>query len=120
MRQRGRKSQAQLATSSADITGKPAKLKAPEHLNEAEGGIFTQVIDAVEPAHFSPVDAPLVAIYSQAVAVTQRPARDEAWERAVKLVATLGTRLRLTPQSRYDARAAARHQGTPMPRPWEI
>ena len=42
-----------------------------------------------------------------------------AWVESTKLIATLATRLRLTPHSRIDARAASRLQ-TPMKLPWEF
>jgi hypothetical protein len=43
------------------------------------------------------------------------------WDRSTKLMATLATRLRIAPQSRYDAKTAARRAGATvtMTPPWE-
>jgi hypothetical protein len=109
-----------------NVTGKPDKLLPPKTLTAAERAVFLALVDVVATDHFTPADLPLLTAYCQAVAIVQQgqPADDlikfGLWERAAKLAATLATRLRISPQSRYDARAAARHQqGSKLPFPWE-
>ncbi len=124
MRQRGRRSASDLAILPA-VSGTPARLEPPEHLTEAERKVFLALVDAVDPKHFARADLPLLATYCQATVITQETAHEPSnfatWEKAAKLQAVLATRLRLAPQARFDARAAARHQKERTgPQPWEI
>ena len=48
------------------------------------------------------------------------PSKIMLWEKAVRMQATLATRLRLSPQSRVDPKTVGRLQVSHGPRPWEI
>ena len=41
------------------------------------------------------------------------------WEAAVRLQISLATKLRITPQSRYDPKTIARNEPSDGPAPWE-
>jgi hypothetical protein len=43
-----------------------------------------------------------------------------AWEKAARVQAMLATKLRLSPQTRLDAKTAKRHEQPPRPHTWEI
>jgi hypothetical protein len=97
---------------------------------------FEAIVSTVEPEHFKPVDVPLIAQLATARVLLDRAdveleragavvdGRPSPWltvrVKELRAVITLSTRLRLTPQSRYDARAAARSHVYTGPRPWEI
>ena len=72
--------------------------------------------------HLKPADAPLLASLAQAIILSRRLARDPAkvaeWEKAIRTQAMLSTKLRMTPQSRVDARGAGRQQQSPGSDPW--
>jgi hypothetical protein len=79
-----------------------------------------KVLGSVSPLHFVQGDVPLIIAYCEAIVIERWAANlmgDEntdtlqalkAWEKATRLVATLATQLRLSPQSRMHARTAAR------------
>jgi hypothetical protein len=104
MRQRGRKSAANLAT--LRLNGKPPRLNPPPYLSDGEQSLFTELIDACGPTHFRLSDLPLLVSYVQATLIARGAAHDPdkitIWEKAVRMQATLATRLRLAPQSRID------------------
>ena len=87
--------------------------------------LFVELINACSPQHFVQSDLPLLVSYVQATLLARSMARDPekiaVWEKAVRMQATLATRLRLAPQARTDpksiARQAARRLGPP---PWEV
>jgi hypothetical protein len=121
MRQRGRKS-ADLAVLNVD--GSPPRLEPPADLREDERTLFTELIDATDTRHFRPTDLPLLTSFIQATLLARSTARNpnkiNVWERAVRVQATLATRLRLSPQSRTDPKTIGRQQARPFKRPWEI
>lgn len=122
MRQRGRKSAANVVTLMS-VTGRPPRLSPPRYLNKAERAIFVELIGACDARHFVESDLPLLASYSQATRMARAAARDPSkvglWERAVRVQATLATRLRLAPQSRTDPQTVGRRQVRRGPPPWE-
>lgn len=123
MRQRGRKSAANLVT--LNVTGTSPRLLAPAYLRDDERTLFDELIAACSPSHFVELDLPLLVSFVQSTLLARDTARDPGksavWEKAVRVQATLATRLRLAPQARTDpktiARQAARRLG---PAPWEV
>lgn len=127
MQHRGRKSAAELAALVARPN--PPRLEPPQSLSDPEAALFREIVDACAPKHFAPSDLPLLVSFIQATLLARQASQDAAsdaaalkrWGEAVKIQATLATRLRLAPQSRIDARAAARST-PPGPKrrlPWE-
>jgi hypothetical protein len=121
MRQRGRKS-ANLAVLNVD--GSASKLEPPPNLSDDERTLFAELIDTTNARHFRPTDLPLQTSFIQATLLARSTARDPGkvatWEKAVRLQATLATRLRLSPQSRTDPKTIGRQQARPFKPPWEI
>jgi hypothetical protein len=117
MRQRGRKSAANLVTFPV-IEHRP-RIIPPSSLEKAERSLFIELATSAE--HLRPTDAPLLASYVQATLVSRRSARDpskvDVWEKATRLQMSLATKLRLTAQSRTDTRTVGR-QEPPGPHPW--
>ena len=113
-----RRSAASLSVVPIDVA-RPA-LRPPESLSEAERSLFVEL--ASHATHLKSADAPLLASLAQAIILSRRLARDPAkvaeWEKAVRTQAMLSTKLRMTPQSRTDSRAAGRQQQTPGSDPW--
>jgi hypothetical protein len=118
MRQRGRKSAANLVT--FPVIERRSRLEPPRSLTKREREVFAEL--AAQAAHLKPADAPLLASLAQAIILSRRLARDSTkvseWEKAVRAQAMLSTKLRMTPQSRTDSRAAGRQQPTPGVDPW--
>jgi hypothetical protein len=125
MLQRGRKSAADLAA--PPPVEELKRLEPPEHLNDDEKTIFAELVEACAPQHFAKSDLPLLAAYAQSILLSREAAKEAGsapsamalWEKAVKVMATLATRLRLSPQSRADPKTVARHMPSHLPRPWE-
>jgi hypothetical protein len=70
MRQRGRKSAAQLATLS--VNGDPPRLKPPADLADDEQFLFSEIVTACGPRHFVQSDLPLLVTYVQATLLSRR------------------------------------------------
>ena len=121
MRQRGRPSADVVAL---NLIAPASSLAAPAGLNAKERAIFNAIVAAVDPSHFRKSDVPLLHSYVQAVAMVRRLARDgnriADWEKAARVQAMLATKLRLTPQTRLDAKTVARQQivSHDDPPPW--
>jgi hypothetical protein len=119
MRQRGRKSSADLSTLPV-IDVALMRLAPPRYLNKTERAVFTEL---AATGHFVPTDAALLASLAQATVMARNAARDPeksaVWERAVKMQAMLSTKLRLTPQARTDPKVVGRQQQRNYPAPWE-
>jgi hypothetical protein len=129
MKQRGRTSEAALSV--VPLTAK--RVEPPPDLSKEEMSAFRALVATVAPEHFTKTDVPLIVAYVQATQISRRAAialdddfvsRDTLalWDRSTKMMATLATRLRLAPQSRYDAKTAHRRavrQPGVRP-PWEI
>jgi len=110
MRQRGRKS-AELLTFPA-VDGSRARITPPSSLTKLERSLFTEL--AADAGHLVQADAPLLASYVQAVILSRRAGRDprriDTWEVSTRLMGSLATKLRLTPQSRTDPKTLTRRQ----------
>ncbi len=131
MAQRGRKSAAELSTVKV-ICVDHQRLKPPPYLSDTARSVFTEVVGASDPKAFRKAELPLLCSFCEAVVVSRCAAaalaQDRAegydlsyrqWIESTKLVATLATRLRLTPHSRLDARGAGRLREA-MKMPWDI
>jgi hypothetical protein len=81
--------------------------------------VFNETVARAGAGHFVLNDTPMVAAYSQAC-VMSRDTTDENWEKAVRLMTTLATKLRLTPQARTDPKSLTRHPPLPTRQPWEF
>jgi hypothetical protein len=113
-----RKSSAALSVVSIDVARVPPR--PPESLDETERETFVEL--ASHATHLKPADVPLLASLAQAIVLSRRLARDPArvaeWERATRTQMALTRSLRMSPQSRIDARAAGRHDEPSGPNPW--
>jgi hypothetical protein len=106
------------------------ELRPPEHLNEAEAAVFSDVVRTADRDHFRPEDVELLALYSAHVvtarALMRKKRRSLEQERALRsttaLVVNLSTRLRLGPKSRCptDRRRASAGQENAYPPPWTL
>jgi phage terminase small subunit len=110
MRQRGRKSAALLTFPAVD--GSRPRITAPASLTKSERSLFAQL--AADAGHLAQSDAPLLASYVQAVLLSRRAGRDpgsiDAWEKVTRVMTSLATKLRLTPQARTDPKTVGRRQ----------
>jgi hypothetical protein len=106
MKKRGRKSSNDVSTSPVDV--RQTRLSPPDGLSAAEREVFLTAVQSCDPSHFSPADAPMLAAYSRAAVLSMNPANFAEWEKSTRALAVLATKLRLTPHSRIDARAAGR------------
>ena len=122
MRQRGRRSAADLVTLRVD--GTPPRLTAPSSLSEDERKLFAELVNACDPRHFVEGDLPLLVSFVQATLMARNsanaPSKITIWERAVRVQAMLATRLRLAPQALTDPKTLARQQAQAHQcAPWE-
>ena len=132
MRQRGRKSGANMGVLQVD--GKPKQLDPPTSLSTAERAIFCDVVAGCDRDHFRPSDLPLLVRYVEAAALGDQAAeqlrlgavingKPSPWitvqEKAVRAMVALSMRLRLSPQSRIDAKTLGRQEVRQGPAPWE-
>ena len=138
---RGRKSKGSLSTISCDGIGLQRRPDPPEHLGDDAVAIWRAVINSLPADWFTPGTLPLLEAMC-ALAVSQRYTLRalqgaergdddfdrESWEKLQRQlgeisgrIATLATRMRLTPQSRYGARGADTAGRAPPdgPKPWE-
>ena len=110
MKQRGRKSAELLTFPSIDDV-RP-RITPPLSLTKSERSLFVEL--AADAPHLVPADAPLLGAYCQAILLARRtgrdPARVDVWERITRVMTTLATKLRLTPQSRSCPKSLARQQ----------
>ncbi len=138
---RGRKSARELATVGPGGLALARRPEPPEHLGDDAVAIWRAVVNSLPGDWFSPGTLPLLAAFCaltvsqlytiRALQVAERDGKEfdrESWERLQKQlgelsgrIATLATRMRLTPQSRYGARAAdtAGRSVGDGPKPWE-
>ena len=115
MRQRGRKSADLIAM---NVDGRPPRLTVPSGLNAKESALAQELIDSAAPEHFRATDAPLLVALVQATLMSRSLARDAtkardpakiaSWEKATRTMASLATKLRLSPQSRTDPKTVGR------------
>ena len=121
MRQRGRKSAASLVV----VSGAPPRLEPPADLSDEEKALFLELVNACSPRHFVESDKPLLISFVQATLLARGSAGKamliSTWEKAVRVQATLATRLRLAPQARMDPKTVGRfQQNSGGPRPWDV
>ena len=118
MRQRGRKSADNLVT--FPVIERRSRLDPPRGLAKREREVFAEL--AAQAGHLKPCDAPLLGALVQSIILSRRLARDPArvseWERATRMQVALTRSLRMTPQSRVDARAAGRQEESTGRNPW--
>jgi|SoiMethySBSTD1v2_1073268.scaffolds.fasta_scaffold1440016_1 hypothetical protein len=122
MRQRGRRSSEHLEMIA--VHGRPSKLEPPAYLTDPERELFEELIAGSAPEHFRVTDLPVLVSLVQCTLLARSVGRDPdqiaGFEKAARLQATLATKLRLTPQSRYDPKNIGRQQLLPAgPMPWE-
>jgi hypothetical protein len=128
MAQRGRKSAESLGLTVIDVQAQ--RLRAPNYLKAQEKVIFEHIVSNCAPTHFKASEIPMLALYCTAIhlarfyadGIGDDPAAGKGWTENARLAASLATKLRLTPQTRFDARAAERYSLTvsaESPRPWE-
>ena len=114
-----RRSAASLSVVSLDAA-RAARLRPPSSLTKVEQSIFSEL--AANAPHLRAADVMLLASLAQATNLSRRTARDPSkaavWERATRMQMALSRSLRLTPQSRVDARAAGRHKAPTGKNPW--
>lgn len=102
----GRRSDADRAATTLAIVLAPTR-----RLSAAEKRTWTRVVDAWPPEHFIASDAELLTQYCAACVVFEAARKREdlaAMDKSGRLALSYATKLRITPQSRYDAQAAAR------------
>ena len=134
-----RKSAAALSVVPA-VDGRPPRLHPPANLGDRQSVILREIVAGTAPEHFVKTDTHLLCRYVEAIALAEQAAhalrkgvvegrKMNPWivvqEKAHRSIVALAARLRLAPQSRYDARAGARTAGKlgsayDGPKPWEI
>jgi phage terminase small subunit len=132
MKQRGRKSIAELSVITVD--GSPDPLQPPDHLSANERQRFTNIVASCDARHFRPSDTTLLCRFVEADALAERAAKElrkhpvikgkpSPWltvqEKNVRALTALAIRLRLSPQSRIDAKAMGRREPPMRVNPWE-
>ena len=109
-----------------------SRVLPPADLTKEEREAFVKLVGSVHPNHFQQHDVPLIVAYVQSMLHSRKSSADLSskfagpgtlamWDRSTKMMATLATRLRLAPQSRFDAKTAHRNAAkTPPagPKPW--
>jgi hypothetical protein len=140
MKQRGRKSAAELSIIGAGGIAVARRLDPPSQLSDEMADIWRGIVNGKPGDWFDAGSAPVLAQYCRHVIAARRASQlileEEAadgfgvdhWnallrvqERQSALLASLATKLRLTPQSRYGPRGAATaalNEAT-GPAPWE-
>jgi phage terminase small subunit len=113
------------------VNAQHLRLKPPAYLNKHEREIFEHVVNHSEPSAFKQRELLLLAAYCTAAALCRyysqaigsegdRGQNHKCWVENARLLASLSTRLRLSPQSRYDARQAQRNSETvDLQAPWD-
>ncbi len=145
MQQRGRKSSAALAVvesaSAASALSRFERLPVPAGLSEAQTAVWRRTVDSVPGDWFQSTDVPMLVNYCRWVVdadaiQAQKDAFKPEWletaegmkhyERLTRIhatatgaIASLATKMRLTQQSRYGHRTAARKTAQQTKRPWE-
>lgn len=111
MLQRGRKGAEQLAI---NVNDAPSRLKTPAGLSAKERALFIELVNSTNVSHFRGSDVSLLVLYVQALLMARKLGRDPKkiveWEKSARTTAMLATKLRLTPQSRADAKTIGRMQ----------
>ena len=131
-RQRGRKGAAQL---SVVVPIGPTRPEPPRELLPAEAEVWRLTVSAMKPDWFGAETHPLLRAYCTHVALVQwlgAELRDLAVDTPAfrklasmhcaqsKMIASLATKLRITPQSNRRSSRDGRSPTPPGPRPWEF
>jgi hypothetical protein len=100
-------------------------LEPPADLSDEEKALFLELVNACSPRHFVESDKPLLVSFVQSTLLARSSAGKAmligTWEKAVRVQATLATRLRLAPQARMDPKTVGRfQQKSGGPRPWDV
>jgi hypothetical protein len=119
-----RRSASALAVVPIDSKQSRPKLAPSPGAPEDVRTIFAEILASAPAAHFKVGDAPLVEAYAQAISLARQSAleiatngpviggRPSPWvhcqEKAMRAIAALSMRLRLSPQHRADSRSAGR------------
>ena len=122
---RGRTSGAELSVVPIDVARKP--IEPPPDLKAQESAIFRQLVASCGSNHFRKSDIPILTAFATATHLSRFYAEligesadaFKNWEAAVRLQVSLATKLRITPQSRYDPKTIARREPQDGPPPWE-
>jgi phage terminase small subunit len=122
---RGRKSAEDLAIVSLASARRP--IEPPADLKRQEAEIFREVVAACAANHFRKSDIPILTAFATATHLSryyaERIGETEGafknWEAAARMQVSLATKLRITPQSRYDPKTIARREPHDGPAPWE-
>jgi hypothetical protein len=118
MAQRGRKSSLNVVPLAVNV-GRP-QLTAPATLTKPERRLFIEI--ATANLHLKVGDVPLLAMYVQGLAKVQKLAKQAdvaAWEKGVRAVLSMATKLRITPQSTTHPETAARKRAQSPPSYYE-
>jgi phage terminase small subunit len=138
---RGRKSAKSLSTISAGGIELHRRPEPPEHMGDEAGAIWRSITNSLPADWFSPGTLPLLEAFCGLTVSQQLTLRSlqrlerggddfdrDDWVALLNQlgtlsgrIATLATRMRLTPQSRYGARGAATAGQLPPdgPKPWD-
>ncbi len=121
-KKRGRKSSEELSLIHLATAWKP--IEPPATLKAPEARIFREVVASCAVNHFRKADITAFAtathlsrFYADQIGETETAFKN--WEAAVRLQISLATKLRITPQSRYDPKTIARNEPSDGPAPWE-
>jgi phage terminase small subunit len=114
MRQRGRRSEADLAV--IPIAPRDHRLRPPADLGATEAALFREVVASLPADHFCEADKPLLTLWCEAVCLARRsaaglsnnPALANVWVGAARLATQMASKLRLCPSARSDAKTVAR------------
>jgi phage terminase small subunit len=132
MKQRGRKSVGALSVVAGD--DQSTRPSPPPSLSEPERELFAAILAGCDAEHFRQTDLPLLSRYCEAAILAERAAlelrngavldgKPSPWivvqEKCVRALVSLSMRLRLSPQSRIDAKTLGRQQPYVGRRPWE-
>ena len=98
----------------------------PADLAPAVAEVFKETVASCSPKHFRKSDIPVLTSYATATVLATHYAKSmvdaaaiKTWNEIVKLQLALARSLRLTVQSRADAKTIARHQQPNTTPPWE-
>src|SRR5262245_37391023 len=119
MRQRGRSSSARLSVVPPDATTPRLLLTPFEPLKSAERKIFDLIVR--ENAHLRQTDVPLVMGYARASTGLLQVETAGDFDKLARVMMSLATKLRISPQSRLDPKTLARRIADQDngPKPWE-
>jgi hypothetical protein len=101
----------------------------PSHdLTAAEAALFKELVASCSSEHFVASDRPLLTAYVQCVLASRHWAKASrrdpklivVWERTVRMLAVLASRLRLSPSSRTRPENTARAQQKHKPSVYDL